>query len=380
MPNFSLSKQFSLSDIESALHQVLASPGSDLLAGKEFASKRHGPLRDAARLQLLATWARHAPGRRLIFNAQNLTQVLLDKWCDYAPGLVAIRMSGGVVIGNEQISRRDALRQASSKIASTELLEFDDVVKGRSLDFPCIAGAKSQYLSALFTEKSPFAVKGKQEMLATLEQLNSYVARTDATRIEASFWDACALFATELMKNTQEHATSDAEGKPYAAHAEGLIIGWKEMSDRIFGVDFQSHASLREFWEREQVSFGQGDTGLRSIQMSFFDTGPGFVGRLAGKRVKVLDIEEEREIVLKGLRKHATSKRETGAGNGIPEVLEKLRQVGGLITIRTGRLRLFRAFAPGEDVELFAFEDWSPDELGEMAGSVVSILLPIRRP
>lgn len=379
MSQVSLSQQFSLNAIEGVLREVRASPGQDLPVTKDYASKRHGPLRDAARLQLLATWARTSPGKRLVFSAQNSTASVLDEWCEYAPGLVGLRMSEGIIVGEQPIERRDALVPALSKMEHTSQLELRSIVRGRVVDFPCVSGADRQYLSALFTEKDPRAVKGKQAMFEELMRLSVFVAQTDRVNIDPSFMDACALFSTELMKNTQEHAIADARGKPYLAHVEGLILGWNEMSARVFRDDFTGHPDLNAFWEREEVELGQGDRGLRSIQISFFDTGPGFVGRLLGADSENLGIEEEREIVLAGLRKHATSKRETGAGNGIPEVLAKLRQIGGLITIRTGRLRIFRAFSPGEDADLFDFKDWSASRLSEAAGAVVTIIMPIRR-
>jgi hypothetical protein len=79
------------------------------------------------------------------------------------------------------------------------------------------------------------------------------------------------------------------------------------------------------------------------------------------------------------LKKNASTKRETGAGNGYPEVLERLRQVGGLMSIRTGRLRVFQAFSPNEQRDVFAFDDWADELLAPATGTVVSIILPIRR-
>lgn len=356
-----------------------ASPAQHLSVAKDYASKRHGPLRDAARLQLLATWARTSPGKRLVFSAQNSTASVLDEWCEYAPGIVGLRMSDGILVGDQVIERREALLPALSKMEHTSQLELRSIIKGRVVDFPCVSGAERQYLSALFTEKDPRAVKGRQAMFEELMRLSAFVAQTDRVNIDPSVIDACALFSTELIKNTQEHATSDALGKPYLAHVEGLILGWNEMSAKVFRDDFTGHPDLNSFWEREEVELGQGGRGLRSIQISFFDTGPGFVGRLSGAPSEILGLQEERNIVLAGLRKHVTSKRETGAGNGIPEVLGKLRQIGGLMTIRTGRLRIFRAFSPGENADLFDFKDWSKSKLSEAAGAVVTIILPIRR-
>jgi len=89
-------------------------------------------------------------------------------------------------------------------------------------------------------------------------------------------------------------------------------------------------------------------------------------------------VDDERDAVLSSLKKNATTKVETGAGNGIPDVLGVLRQVGGLMTIRTGRLRLFTSFKPGEG-DVFQFDEWSDAPLAPAVGAVVSLILPIRR-
>jgi len=370
-----LSEPGCLLDIEHAMREIARDPQQDLAISKGYASKRLGAMNDAARLQLLATWARSRPQGRLIFHGANSVDGVLEELCEYAPGIVALRMCQGIRVGESSVDRREALVPAIEKMNRTNDLVLEKIIKGRTIDFCCVSGSKVQYLRPLFNRFDPASVKGEREMFLLLSKLSDFVTKGDARRVPQDFLGACSIFASELFRNTQDHATRDYARRPYLEHVEGLILGWQ---DEAQARDFRSHEKLRSFLAREQNEQRRTD-GLRTLQLSFFDTGPGFASRLTGKKLSDLTLKEEREAVLKSLRKNETSKREAGAGNGIPEVLTTLRRIGGLIAIRTGRLRLFRAFEPAEVGDLFAFEDWFPEPLAEAVGAVVSIIVPIRR-
>lgn len=371
---------WTLESIEQSMHRIVASDGGPLQLNKDFVGRRKGAMHDAARLQLLATWARLAKEKHLRYHAANQTQSVLEELCDYAPGIAALRLCEGVTVGEQFVRRRDALEPATGKMAQTDQLLWSRVIKGRTIDFTCVSGSKVQYLRPLFTVRNPGAVKRKEGMFLVLRALSDFIAKSDADLVPSTFLVACAVFASELMKNTQEHATRDHSGQPYLEHAEGLIVSWQAMAGESFRKDFEGHPRLMEFWEREQAPVGDGvSTALRCLQLSFFDTGPGFAGRATGRRISDLSLEEERKALLDCLRKNASTKKQAGAGNGLPDVLEALREVGGLMTIRSGRLNVFNAFMPGENRDQFEFDDWTATELAPAAGAVVSVLLPIRR-
>lgn len=380
MPPLVLPDEWTLESIEDSMLRVAASGGAPLQLNKDFASRRKGALHDAARLQLLVTWARQASERVLHFHSANQDSTVLAELCDYAPGITALRLCDSVAIGRQLIQRRDALVPAVEKMNASDQLQWNKIIKGRTIDFTCISGSKVQYLRPLFTSRNTNAVKRKEGMYLVLNALSDYVAKDDAGGIPSSFIKACAIFASELLKNTQTHATSNHLDEPYLEHAEGLIVSWNQMDEDSYGVDFDGHPHLKEFWDRERVVV-KGGKGLamRCLQLSFFDTGPGFASRATGKQVEDLSLEEEQKALVKCLQKNASTKRETGSGNGLPDVLEELRQIGGLICIRSGRLNLFNVFTAGEQRDLFDFVEWSPKRLAAAAGAVVSLLIPIRR-
>ena len=212
-----------------------------------------------------------------------------------------------------------------------------------------------------------------------LRTLSSYVAKSDSERIPEAFLQSCAVFASELMKNTQEHATRDCFGNPYLEHTEGLIVSWIDM-DQQFAADFQGHPLLKNLWERETKADKSGRGGsLRCLQLSFFDTGPGFAARATGVPTSELSTEQERGALLQCLQKNNSTKSQIGAGNGIPDVIEVLREIGGMISIRSGWLFVFNSFQPNDTRELFDFADWHTNDLAEVVGAVVTLLVPIRK-
>ncbi|MBH0312491.1 hypothetical protein I7E32_19160, partial [Alcaligenes faecalis] len=80
----------SLAKLEDMMHRVVESEGAPLQLNKDFTNRRKGAMHDAARLQLLVTWARLAKDRQLHFHNANLAKSVLEELCDYAPGIAAL--------------------------------------------------------------------------------------------------------------------------------------------------------------------------------------------------------------------------------------------------------------------------------------------------
>lgn len=380
-----LSERWTLDAIEESLHQIATGDGAPVQLPKDFVGKRRGAMHDAARLQMLVTWARRAESKQIFFHQANVAANVLSELCEYAPGIALLRLADEVVVGESRTRRREALVPATEKMSATDEGAWDRVLKGRTIDFSCVSGSKVQYLRPLFSSRKKTAVKTKGGMYETLRSLSEFVAKQDAGAIPGDFLQACGIFACELLKNTQQHATSDRNNNDYLAHVEGLIISWQEMDAVSYKRDFQGHARLREFWQREEVQIRGGQqTAVRCLQLSFFDTGPGLACRFSGKGLEELTLDQEREILLGALMKNASTKREIGSGNGFPEVLEALQEAGGLLSLRSGRLCVFNAFsqdafAQPNEADLFRFDNWTTELLAPVEGAVVTLLLPIRR-
>ncbi len=161
-----------------------------------------------------------------------------------------------------------------------------------------------------------------------------------------------------------------------------MFVSWNQIDNRLYASDFDGHNRLKDFWNRELSISGNQviKESLRCLQISFFDSGPGFASRITGQRAIKISLMDERQELIKCLMKNVTTKDEVGAGEGLPNVLAELRDIGGLVRIRSGRHSIFNAFRPKDiETELFDFQDWENEKLGCAEGAVISILIPLRK-
>lgn len=369
----------SLADTEQALHALAESASNGLQLQKQTINKRRGAMYDTARLQTLITWARNAPRPYLQFHQSNTVDNVLEDLSDYAPGISAIRLADEVRVGPHVVSRRDALERAVSKMQATDAFNLAAMIKGRSIDMTCVSGAQVQYLRPLFFARRPQAIRRSDDMHQLLRQLSSYINKDDADLVPDTILRALGIYVSELFSNTQEHATVDETGIPYAAHVEGMIVSWNQLDEEGYAKDFAGHPRLQQFWKDESILRSDKTRALRCLQLSFFDSGPGFAARATGRPTTEMDLNTERNALLHCLEKNTTSKNQVGAGQGLPGVLKELSRTGGLIRIRSGRQALFNVFGSNAPSDLYDFADWTTGALAPAAGAVVSLIIPLRK-
>ncbi|HBO2549553.1 TPA: hypothetical protein VDV84_002282 [Pseudomonas aeruginosa] len=368
----------SLVEIEEIISQIESSDSKTVFRFPiDTLGARHSPMHDASRLQMVVTLARQKLEDDYLDihpNAQELDAQ--QAVCDYSPGIAGVRLSKGIRIGSKEIDRRDVLTFATSRMKAMDSQNFDLVVKGRCIDLLCVGGSKIQYLKPLFSSRGK--AKEKDDMAPVMRKLVDRTTQQSRAGVPESLVHALALFSAELIQNTQEHAVTDHAGRPYLSHVEGMLMGWTRFYESTFREDFSGHPELKKYWNEEAAKTETGAKSLRAFEVSYFDSGPGLVSRYTGKPVQEMTLEDERGALLRCLQHKSTSKSQAAAGEGLPSVLQELRQIGGLMRVRTGRLSMFNAFTPGDNRDLFAFNDWTETSLSPVQGAVISILVPLR--
>lgn len=360
-----------ISEIESSDHDTIFRFPTDPLEA------RHSPMHDASRLQMVVTLARQKLEDDYLDIHPNTPELnALQAVCDYSPGIAGVLLSKGIRLGSKEIDRRDVFPFAAERMKAIDAQDFDQVVKGRCIDLLCVGGSKIQYLKPLFASRGK--AKEKDEMAPLMRKLVDRTTQQSRAGVPESLIDALALFSAELIQNTQDHAVKDHTGRPYLSHVEGMLVGWTRFYDSIFKDDFSGHPELKKYWDDEAARTDTGLKSLRAFEVSYFDSGPGLVSRYTGKLVQEMSLNDERLALMQCLQHKSTSKSQTAAGEGLPSVLQELRQIGGLMRIRTGRLSMFNAFTPGDNRDLFAFNDWTETSLSPAQGAVISILVPLR--
>lgn len=368
----------SLVDIENIISQIESSDGDTIFRfTTDSLDARHSPMHDASRLQMIVTLARkRLEDSFLDIHPNTSARKALEAASDYSPGIAGIRLSRGVRLGSTTIDRRDVLAFATDRIRAMDAGDFDSIIKGRCIDLLCIAGSKIQHLKPLFAARG--VAKEKDDMIPVMQKIIARATQQSNDKIPNSLVVALSLFSAELVQNTQDHATKDHNNRPYLSHIEGMLVGWTRHREKEFHDDFTGHPNLQKYWNNEANRTDSGIKSLRVFEVSYFDSGPGFVSRYTGKLVEDMSLSDERQVLLKCLQHKSTSKCQTAAGEGLPSVLSELRQIGGLMRIRTGRLSMFNAFTPGENRDLFAFNNWTESKLSPVQGAVISILVPLR--
>lgn len=367
-----------LLEIEDVISQIESSDSDTIFRFSVDSLKAsHSPMHDASRLQMVTTLARHRLENGFLDIHPNTPELSAQQAvCAYSPGIAGVRLSKGIRVGDKEIDRRDVLAFAAERMKAMDAQDFEQVVKGRCIDLLCVGGSKIQYLQPLFASRGK--AKEKDDMAPVMRKLVDHATKQSRAGVPSSLVDALALFSAELIQNTQDHAIKDHTGKPYLAHVEGMMVGWTRLYDSLYSEDFKGHEDLIFYWNDEAARTETGLKSLRAFEVSYFDSGPGLVSRYTGKLVQEMSLKDERKALLQCLQHKSTSKSQTAAGEGLPSVLQELRQIGGLMRIRTGRLSVFNAFTPGDNRDLFAFNDWTRTSLSPVQGAVISILVPLR--
>lgn len=374
-----LGKTRTLREIEAAIRKICDHPQDRFLIRADMLSARRGAMHDAARLQLIVTLARQQlQSDYLDFNPKADVQSLLHNLGNCSPGIAAVRLSKGIRLGEQTINRREIFQQSVERMQAMDAGRYEDVVNGRVVDLICVAGSKVQHLRPLF--RAADQLKPPSEMAAEMRRLIEFVNKQSGRNsVPESLIESLGLFCTELLSNTQEHATSDHLGLPYVAHVEGMMVGWKRLEDEIFAEDFEGSEDLKRYWQRESSTTDNNKTSLRALHISFFDSGPGFASRMSGRVVHDMSLEDERGYLLKCLQPRQSSKMLDAAGIGLPAILTELRRVGGLIRIRSGRLCIYNQFEENDrQRDLGDFRDWDNAALAPVAGAVVTLMIPLR--
>jgi hypothetical protein len=374
-----LGRTRTLKEIEKAVQKVVENPDEKFLIPSDMLSTRHGAMHDAARLQLIVTLARQQlQSDYLDFSPLTNEANLLQKVGNYSPGIAAVRLSKGIRVGAQEFSRRDVLQESVARMQASDAGVYEEVVNGRVVDLICVAASKVQYLRPLFS--APGVVKPPVEMAKEMQRIIEFVNKQSGRNtVPESLIDSLGFFCSELIANTQDHATSDHLWNPYPAHVEGVMVGWTRLDDKIFAEDFDGSEDLKRYWIREKTTTDAKITSVRALHISFFDSGPGLAARFSGKSVSEMTLAEERSYLMRCLQPRQTSKAEAAAGVGLPAVLTELSKVGGLIRIRTGRMSIYNQFEVDDmHRDPLDFRDWDDSEFAPVAGAVVTIMIPLR--
>lgn len=192
----------------------------------------------------------------------------------------------------------------------------------------------------------------------------------------------------ELIENTDQHGKQDYENGYAERSVRGLILDYKLVtenaeSENIGGVDTIITDYLNGLRKKNRTQ--------HLLEISIFDSGEGIAKGLSKTLSKNIDaIDEEANLISLSFTKGVTSKADDlGYGRGLHNVKNVLNDRNGFISVRTGRVSLFRDFNLNSLTDLDAdalalFDETNKTtktnykELGAVEGLACSILVPLK--
>lgn len=236
----------------------------------------------------------------------------------------------------------------------------------------------------LYDELSPqeFVVKSANGFEALSRKIVKAVSPADTKSIlTPDFTEAVGGILRELVLNTHQYAKTDINDSDLDISLRGVFARLHHLDMQRMGVISERVAPLALYF-RNLIFAAGGNNERKLLEISVFDSGPGYASRLLKKTLSELSPEAEHQAVIDCFTKHRSSKKSPHRGNGLSLVVDLLRKMHGFLQIRTGRVSLYvdpndaQSRSSLELRPIFS-EDPSILPLAPAQGVCVSILLPI---
>lgn len=211
--------------------------------------------------------------------------------------------------------------------------------------------------------------------------IKKFHPRTEITSQEV---DSLALAIQELIENTEQHGKNEFNTGRVKRSVRGLIIDYKFIKrsaeiEEIAGKD----TPITNYLHNLQTTKGS----IYLLEISIFDSGEGILKTFNSE--KNISLEEEVKVIEKSFAKGETSKAEhQGYGRGLHNVRTILNKRSGFLSLRTGRVSLYRDFntnllTEDEMTPLSLYDEFNRSkneykELTHAEGLAISILVPLR--
>ncbi len=257
---------------------------------------------------------------------------------------------------------------------------FDHLPKSKGLPLMFYSGSDHHLV------KEPMI---EQYVSLILTNLGKLINKTMFGQLEGSA-KALAAIIYELFRNTQEWATTDANNDKVEPSVRGFYFKFYSNEQEKMIEYCEGNKTLQNYFSHQLYkpnSFNR----ISFLEISVFDSGDGFIGKLKGAgETENISIEEQVQLIKKCLTKYFTSasgKSKVVKGIGLDRVLRTIDKKG-FFRIRTNKVCLCRdmvlnPYSEETDSENIILFDWktSSDKnftsFYDAKGAVISLILPL---
>lgn len=243
---------------------------------------------------------------------------------------------------------------------------------------------KYAFPSCFYFPEGSNTLNTSEEYAALLTNIiKRYHPRTEISNSEINSF---ALAIHELVENTEQHGKIEFNTGKVKKSVRGLILDYQFISnnkdiEKIGG----RNTPITEYLNATKLIKGT----MHFLEISIFDSGEGILKTFRSNNTHLPDIQEEVKIVQNSFAKGVTSKAEShGYGRGLHNVRTILNNRDGFLSLRTGRVSLYRDFnrdplIEDEQTPLSLFDEGSKstsvyNQLAHAEGLALSILVPLR--
>lgn len=368
----------------------------ELVLPKEYKNKDFFEV--VSYIQFLATWFRKNKLSKIVlpFQESEMTDDI-ERFLDEEVNYVAVIMGwNGEIVNLNGVNLKPIIKAYTTYIRNqmNSLEESSRIVqKGNILFLTCFDhfAERKGLLNSFYVNRNTFFPANAFEFSPFVERL-SYFAQSfnreiGVKNLSEIFNDISAIIY-ELMLNTHEWARTDEKYKELNPSVRGVYLKFHKASINTYISKTKNNLPLNSFFKEPRFSVNErGETFL--MEISVFDSGPGFVKRYTSKSGEDLSIDDQVDVVKKCLTRHSTSangERGVLKGAGLDRILSILDKKG-FLKIRTGKCSLYRDMyknhykesATYKEIELFDWNKCSPQtytEMQEVEGATISIIYP----
>lgn len=327
-------------------------------------------------MQLIATWLRTDCNHVLHTHVNDpLDTNQYSDLCNSLYGIFALSLSEKVVTTTKEIiDRRTSLLAAADRIKKVRNEDFSTAFKGFYLAIPSIKapGNNSENLNPFYNNG---AIVGRGKFLQITKKALDAVVPNKKYRLPDSVISNLSEIIRELFSNTHKHSRKDVNGN---------------VLERNFrSVSFRS-ASIQKSRLEHIISSGGGklalfmadwlpkdDKPISILDITVFDSGPGFARRWTGLSQHELKFDDERDAVIQCFKKYNSTDKSESSGSGLTNVLRDLKELKGWIRLRTGSIQLERSFFnPKASIEITGEDIQKKDTFVE--GVAFNIIIPFQ--
>ncbi|WP_232310867.1 hypothetical protein [Herbaspirillum autotrophicum] len=362
----------SLEEMEGLLHALEASADSVLaFDGQNFRDHEAQLFLESSAVQFLATWTGSLNGRLRISPRENEPPVdALKRMSDTLPGAL--------------IGMLD--EQAWIEMPKAALAKFKDAFFKQQRSWPDLDAQDQAALICqdnipagiglppqLYPAAKAGAVADRDHFRLLVDQLIASV--TDEANIRGAISSRREQLTTilhELFKNTHDHARLTTDGKPLSFSIRGTYARFyssaqleytgaapqkdEQGRDILSGLDqaerFASYFTRDRVQQHNRLIQAEERQFLGLLELSVFDTGPGFAATYLKKKFGGASVQQQFEAVLGCFATGRSTTGDESRGYGLWKVLRDLRELKGFIRVRTNKVHVYRDFAWYENMFL----------------------------